>query len=64
MKGKEKQMNAFRGNIKTMIKTHGIESRGQEGTKCMLQQQNVTTTVSHLHDGMVLQFLEMLCHIL
>jgi len=38
--------------------------RGQEGTKRTPNQKNVTTTVSHLHDGTVLQFSKILHHIL
>jgi len=38
------------------IKTRGSESRDQEGTKRTPNQKNVTTTVSHLHDGMVSLF--------
>jgi len=40
-------------------KTHGSESRGLEGTKrTPNQKKNATTTVSHLHDGTVSQFLK------
>jgi len=46
------------------IKTHSSELRGQEGTKRTPNQKNVTTTVSHLHDGTVSQFSKILRHIL
>jgi len=44
------------------IKTHSHELQGQEGTKCTPKQKNATTTVSHLHDGMVLQFSKIIYH--
>ena len=45
-----------------IIKTHGSESRDQEGTKRTPNQKNATTTVSLLHDRTVLQFSKILHH--
>jgi len=44
--------------IKARVQSHGSELQGQEGTKCIPPtMQNTTTTVSHLHDRIISQFL-------
>ena len=40
----------------TLIKTHGSESRGKEAQSARPQNnKHATTTVSHLHEGSIMQ---------
>ena len=45
--------------VSHMIKTHGSESRGQEAQSTRPQNnKHATTTVSHLHEGSIMQSFE------
>ena len=49
--------------IRYTIKIHSSEPQGQKGKKHTPNQKNVTTTVSHLHDGMGFAIFKILHHI-